>query len=76
MSVSLAADAMKPDLQRVRTYSKPGFISSRRTGGAQIAVRTVPVLPESGLPGSRTRQTTSYAALAQDRLLVGQFVTD
>ena len=56
MGVSLAADVMKPGFERVRTHSKPGFMPSRRTRGAQVAVRTVPVLPESGSPGSRTRQ--------------------
>jgi hypothetical protein len=61
MSVSLAADVMKPDLQCVQTHSKPGFISSRRTHGAQIAVRTVPVLPESGSRGSRTRQQRLFS---------------
>ncbi len=56
MSVRWAADVMKPGFQRVRTHSKPGFMSSRRTRGAQIAVLAVlavlavPVLPE---PGSR-----------------------
>src|SRR5882724_9617207 len=39
---------MKPGFQCVRTHSKPGFMSSRRTRGAQIAVLAVPVLPESG----------------------------
>ncbi len=45
-----AADVMKPGFERVRTHSKPGFMTSRLARGAQIAVLAVPVLPE---PGSR-----------------------
>ena len=56
MSVSLAAGVMKPGFQCVRTHSEPGFMSSRRTRGAQIAVLAVSVLPESGSWRSRTRQ--------------------
>ncbi len=44
---------MKPGFQRVRTRSKPGFMSSRLARGAQIAVLAVlavPVLPELGSP--------------------------
>ncbi len=52
------AAVMKPGLQRVRTHSKPGFMTSRRTRGAQIVVLAVPVLPEPdpGFPGSRRGQ--------------------
>ena len=56
MSVSVAADVMKPGSQCARTHSKPGFMPSRRTRGTRIAVLAVPVLPESGSRGSRARQ--------------------
>ncbi len=48
MSVSWAADIMKPGFERVRTRSKPGYMWSRLTRSAQIAVLAVPVLPEPG----------------------------
>ncbi len=40
--MSWPADVMKPGFQRARTHSKPGFMSSWRTRGAQIAVLAVP----------------------------------
>jgi hypothetical protein len=49
MSVGPATDAMKPDFERVRTHSEPGFMALRLTRGPQAAV---PVLRESGSRGS------------------------
>ncbi len=43
MSVSWAADDMKPGFQRARTHSKPGFMTSRLARGAQLAARGVQI---------------------------------